>query len=450
MTPAFPALTAWSDLPRLNVDEFFERFPVIDEAYEAGETGLADGDIDDLEFIVISGDVSISQEQAREMEAALELEENWTLRIAVDGSVHVDGGTDALFAVSGDLYCNWLGIDKAWASFSVCGRVFASDCVFVSASDEGWMLDLPATRIDTPLLFLWNYKPDNIDLNPDAVMFVLGFEWWGSTLPNRCYAHQQMIHVIDSRFLKPFTCINTEEDIWDSRAIINALAAGESIYRAGVDLRCEQAMDAAGAAMASADFRLGHVRYKQAATMSPAYYPATMGMADAMRAGQAYAQAFDLYLEASKLFPLEQTGLVNEALNAAARFALRLGRLELAHELATQSIDFTQVSNWNDQPLAQAYWIRGEASIAQGDFAAAERDVAQALRFDADEPQPNWLMGFLCFRRGEHDQARAFHAKAARHWPQNGYYDVASTYVVGFNPVSVDWDQIDPASLLPA
>ncbi|MDQ1829855.1 tetratricopeptide repeat protein [Massilia scottii] len=448
MTPMYPELSSWSDLPRLNADQFFAIFPLAGQACEADESEFYDGDVDDLEFIVINGNVSISREQLDEMTAVLD--DDWTLRIAVDGHAQVDGGADPLFAVKGDLHCSWLGIDRSWDSYSVHGRVYARDCVFVSASDEGWMRTLPATRIDTPFLFLWNYKPDTIDLNPDAVMFVLGFEWWGSTLPNRCYAHKDIVYVLDSRFLTPFTCEYTEEAVIDSGAILRALAAGESIYRAGFNVRCAQATDAAWAAMKEGEHRLAYFHYKQAVAIWPDSYPARAGMADAMRAESAYAQAFDLYLEASKRFPPEQTGLVNDALNMAARIALRLGWLDRAHALATQSIDFTRVSEWDDKLLTDAWWIRGETCIAQGDMAAAQRDLEQSLRFDQGAPQPNWLMGQLCFRRGDLEQARAFHAKAARRWSGTAYYDVADTYIEGFNPVSVDWDQLDPATVLPA
>ncbi|NHZ34413.1 tetratricopeptide repeat protein [Massilia rubra] len=448
MSAMYPKLTNWSDLPRLNADEFFAIFPLAEEAYEDDESEFYDGDVDDLEFIVIKGDVSISREQLQEMDATLQNDR--MLRIAVDGHAQVDGSAYALFVVKGDLHCNWLGIDTSWASYSVHGRVYARDCVFVSASDEGWMRTLPATRIDTPLLFLWNYKPDTIDLNPDAVMFVLGFEWWGSKLPNRCYAHKEIVHRVDRRFLTPFTCEYSEEDVLDSGAIIRALAAGESIYRSGFDVRCDEALDAAIAAINKGDYRLGYFYYKQAATIWPDFYPAYMGMAGTLCAVSAHAQAYDVYLEASKRFPPEQTGLVNDALNMAARIALRFGWLELAYDLSTQSIDFTRVSGWEDKLLTEGYWIRAETCIAQGDMAAAQRDLEQSLRFDQGEPQPNWLMGQLCFRRGDLEQARAFHAKAARRWSGTPYYDVADTYIEGFNPVSVDWDQRDPATVLPA
>lgn len=448
MIPMYPKLSNWSDLPRLNAHEFFAIFPLAQEAYEEDESEFYDGDVDDLEFIVIKGDVSIAREQIDAMAALLD--DDWTLRIAVDGNVQVDSGAGPLFAIKGDLHCTWLGIDRSWALYSVHGRVYARDCVFVTATDEGWMLTLPATRIDTPFLFLWNYQPDSIDLNPDAVMFVLGFEWPGSALPNRCYAHKDIVYALDSRFLTPFTCEYTEENVIDSSAVLRALAAGESIYRAGFDVGCEQAIDAARAAMNRGEHRLAYSHYRQAVTIWPDSYPARVGMADVMRAASAYAQAFDLYLEASKHFPPGQTGLVNEALNMAARIALRLGRLDQAHALATLSIDFTRESGWNDQLLTDAWWIRGETSIAQGDLTAAQRDLEQALRFDKHAPQPNWLMGLLCFRRGDLEQARAFHARAAQRWAATPFYDVADTYLQGFNPVSVDWDQSDPASVLPA
>lgn len=452
--PAFPVLGAWSDLPRLRLRDFLARFPAVGTPPYDTQGKVHGSDIRqvgrDFEIILISGDVSIPREQCRAMAQALE--KDWPLRIAVDGNVQVEDFFSKFFFISGDLYCNALWIGTSWTSYAVGGRAVARDCVFVDADDEGWMLDLPASRIDTPFIFLWNYYPTNIDLNPDAVVFLLGFEASSRRrrVEQRCYAGNEIVHVIDSRFLRPFTCEHTEERVWDCGAIARALAAGECIYREGFDIACEEPMRAAGAAMNGGDFRQAYFLYKQAAAISPRYYPAHMGMANAMAQGGAKAQALTLYVQASALFPPEQTGLVNEALNRGALYALRLGQLDLADELVTQSLEFTLESEWNDQLLAEACWISAEISIAKGETAEAGYFLDEALRYDDDEPRATWMMGLLCYRRGDHEQARAYHARALQRWTGIPYYDVASTYAPPFTSVDVDWDQPDPATVLPA
>ncbi|NHZ39431.1 tetratricopeptide repeat protein [Massilia aquatica] len=440
MTPTFTRLAAWASYPRLSMRAFRAQFPL------AGSDGWhGEGDEDDSEFevILVTGNLSLTQDEY------LEILRDPARRLAVDGDLQVEGRVSGVFFVSGDLHCHSVLMSWKWRDDAVRGRILASDCVCISSDDRGARRVAPVCRIETRFLFCWFYEIGQVELNAAAVVFILA-DWDDShnlDVPNQVVVWHDTVHVLAVECRDEVTMADSDQPSWDFKAIEAALRAGRSIYQSGFDIGCYPVRIAADDALSVGDLPLAYGLYRQAAAISPAYYPAWFGMADAFWFADAFEQALAASIAASKKFPEDECGLMNDAAVLAARCALLLRRLPLAREMAGVALDHV-ARNWvKVRGTAPAYRMRAEAHLLDGQLDAAQADLELALE---DEPWHDislWLMGLVHFLRGEHERAQHFHARAVRVNPDldAAYEDEANTDFLDGEACRVDWDRQDAA-----
>lgn len=443
MTPLFTRLSAWASYPRLSMQAFRARFPAI-AGDEAGGSD-AHGDDDAAQVILITGNLRLTQKQY------LAILRHPSRRVAVDGHLQVEGRVSGVFFVSGDLHCDSVLMSWKWRADVVRGRILASDCVCISSDDRGARRIAPACRIETRFLFCWFYEIDRVELNDDAVIFILA-DWDEShnlERPNPLVAWHDTVHVLATRFTAEVIAADSDQASWDFNRIEAALRKGESIYRAGFDMACYPLQRAADEALSVDDARLAYLLYKQSAAISPAYSPAWNGMGEALWYEGAIEQALYAYTMASDTFPQDESGLMNDACVMAARCALLLRRLPLAREMATRALDHVD-GNWvTVSGTAFACRVRAEAHLLDGDLDAAQADLALALEDDRADEVSLWLMGLVHFLRGEHAESRRFHADAVLIDPDLAvdYDEETDTDFLAGEPCRVDWDQIEPGAV---
>ncbi|NHZ87524.1 hypothetical protein F2P45_00525 [Massilia sp. CCM 8733] len=399
-----------SGYPTITIEEFIARFPHV----ETNEDGAGDGDDAFSDYyasesiILLTGDVFISQERLKD------LHEHFHLKLAVDGNVHVDGAPANLFYVSGDLFCTTVDLAGFDLREPIGGAIVATDCAWLSGEEPAMVLDPPLVRLDTPYLFACWYRVGQLALSPRTVLFICG-EWRYSGVfadPRAVFIGAQMVFVLDQRFLWPFEHATVNEPQWHTREIESALRAGEDILRKDMSMASVPFAQGAADAMLLGDYRNAYLLYKQAATLSPGDYMAWFGMADALFAECAFAQALPLYQKASALFPDNQTGLVNEAAQNAALCAVRCGDAATAVRMATLAIGHATTLREDPSVLSFAYELRAEACLQTNELALAEADLTQALALDCGTGYGNWLMGALHYRRDEPALAAACQARA--------------------------------------
>lgn len=471
MTPMFTVLTTWEGATRLSKAEFNERFSGLyridaartdkDNDYKYGweyaneedaEDGGDEGGESRFPWLLVSGDVSVRQSLLAELDEGC--------RLVVDGSLHLiadmpdqyelyeNDMLERVACVSGDLHLDEVWVTYMWDTL-VAGRIVCKS-VWLTADDDCSMRTTPWLRFDTRFLFCWFHKIDRLDLNPEAVIFILGDDGYAEALdlPNPLYQWHEVVHVLDRRFVGRVMCDASDEFVWNWDTIIPAMRRGESLFKNGFDIACYPFQQAAEAALGANDRRTAYLLHKQCAALSPAYYEAWFGMGYAMFREGAWRQALDVFRTAGALFPSGQRGMVNTALNFAALCALHTGQPALAAELASTSITFNEDPEYTDRSMGDAYRYRAEAYLMAGDSDAALADLEQSLRLDPYTNTTRWLKGLAHHQRGEPELARQAHAEAChRDQRHAASYDTHSgTGFLFHTSNQVDWDQIDPAS----
>lgn len=453
-SPDVTALPSWEGLPRLRIDAVCAQLPLLKaqlEAFdaladEAGYDCYLDND-DERDFIVLSGDVFISDALLDALE-----DEDADALIVVDGSVHVESRARQLFYVGGDLHCRSIALDGYGASLFVDGCIKARDCAILEARDDVRLITAPAMRLDTRYLFCWFYDIDAIDLCPEALVAIVGgWDYCNSlSLANPIVRWHDGLHVFDARFLLPMDDYVADVPNWDYRKIEAALLRGETILKPGYDCASIAWEEAGREAARDEDQRSAWLRFRQAASLSPASWVAVSGMADALTAAGAMAQAVPLYARAGALFPKEQRQLPNEALTMGALCALRCRDLDQALALADAAIAHLEPGLRREQ-FAPPYRVRGEVLMLLGRLDEAARDLALALEHKQDHVMAHWLSGLLLHQSGEPAMAQARHKQAVRlaGKPLPAYAEQQNTDFQGAPGPAVDWDQLpaDAASL---
>ncbi|MDM5176990.1 tetratricopeptide repeat protein [Massilia sp. DJPM01] len=467
MTKNITPLTTWEGFTRLSGAGFRERYPDAgirqrrlhdpdEDEDEGDEDDEARGDDSGLPWLLVTGNVSIGKQMLEAAEG-----QAWS-RIVVDGDLHIDdGGADLGWGdplgqvgfVGGDLYVDAIRLD-GMQSNAVRGRVVAKSA-WLLAEDDCAMRRAPELRLDTQFLFAWFYRIDQLTFNPGAVIFMLGSGAYCAKLdlPNPVFAWHDAVHVLDGRFVAGVLCDGSDDYCWHSPSIIPALKRGRTIYRDGYDIACYPFHQAAQAAMAAGDHRNAYLLHKKSAAIAPAYYEAWFGMGYALLREGAWEQALGVYRKAATLFPKEQTGMINTALNHAALCALHTRQPGLAIELASMSIEHNQESEYKESEAGKAYRYRAEAYLMSGQVAAAMADLEQALELDRHLESARWLKGLAHYQRNELEQANADHAAACRYDKRYAVsYDThGDTGFLYQADQRVDWDQIDAAGIaLPA
>ncbi|MFB9240082.1 tetratricopeptide repeat protein [Massilia antarctica] len=456
MTKNITPLTTWEGFALLSHAAFHERFPDAsigrrrlsdpddDDDEEDDEYGEREND-DGLPWLLVSGSVSIGTGMLKAVEG-----QAWS-RIVVDGDLHIDESGAALRwgdplgqvgFVSGDLHVDMIRLDDM-PSNAVAGLVVAKSA-WLFAEDDCCMRRAPELRLDTPFLFAWFYRVDQLALNPGAVIFILGDGDYcaGLGLPNPVFAWHDAVHVLEKRFVDRVICDGYDGHAWRHDTIIPALRRGRSIFKDGIDIACHPFHRAARAAMAAGDHRSAYLLYKKSAVIAPAYYHAWCGMAQALVREGAWGQALGVYRKAATLFPPEQTGMINTALNHAALCALRTGRPGVAIELASMSIKHNLGRADKERATGAAFRYRAEAYLMSGEPGAALDDLRQALGRDRHLSAAYWLKGLAHYQRNESEQARAAHAQACEHDERYAAsYDThGDTGFLSRAGTRVDWD----------
>jgi tetratricopeptide (TPR) repeat protein len=454
MTPAFTALPSWASLPRLRIDALCDRLPLLKQRIEAfdavaddqGYDCYLDND-DERDFILLMGDFFISDAQ---LDALRDDDED--ALIVVVGSLRVESRARQVFYVSGDLHCSSIALDDYGIALFVDGGIKARDCAILEARDDRRLISAPAMRLDTRYLFCWFYDIDAIALCPDAVVAIVGgWDYCNSvSLANPIVRWHDGLHVFDPRFLLPMDDYVADVPNWDYRLIEAALLRGESILKPGYDIASIAWEEAGREAARAGEQQTAWLRFRQAASISPASYVAVSGMADALTSVGALAQALPLYARAGSLFPQDQRALANDALTMAALCALRCRDLTQALALADASIAH-HAPQLRRSEFAPPYRVRGEALLLLGRQDEAARALALALEHNQEHPMAHWLSGLLSHLSGEQARARAQHKEAVRFagTALPAYTEQQDTDFQGAPGPSVDWDQLpaDAASL---
>ncbi|UOD28661.1 tetratricopeptide repeat protein [Massilia violaceinigra] len=399
-----------SGYPTITIADFIAHFPHVktnEEAAGDGDYAFSDYHAD-VSIILLTGDVFISQERLKD------LHENFHLKLAVDGNLHVDGAPANLFYVSGDVFCTSVDLAIFDLHEPVGGAIAASDCAWIVGEEPALVLDPPLVRLETPYLFACWYRVGPMALSPSTVLFICG-EWWYSGAfaePRAVFIGAPMVFVLDQRFLFTFEHATANEPQWRKGEIESALRAGEDILRKEISMASVPFALGAADAILLGDYRNAYLLYKQAAAVSPGDYTAWCGMADALFSQGAFAQALPLYQQASALFPDNQTGMVNEAAQNAALCAVRCGDPATAVRMATLAIGHATTLREDPSELSFAYELRAEAYLQMNDLALAGADLTHALAIDPGTGYGNWLMGALHYRRDELALAAACQGRA--------------------------------------
>ncbi len=439
MNNDFTALGPVSGYPTITIADFIAHFPHVatnEEAAGDGDYAFSDYYASDS-IILLTGDVFISQERLKD------LRENFHLKLAVDGNLHVDGAPANLFYVSGDVFCTSVDLALFDLHEPVGGAITASDCAWLVGEEPALVLDPPLVRLETPYLFACWYRVGPMALSPSTVLFICG-EWWYPGVfanPRAVFIGAPMVFVLDQRFLFTFEHATVDAPQWRKGEIESALRAGEDILRKDVSMASVPFARGAADAILLGDYRNAYLLYKQAAAVSPGDYTAWCGMADALFSQGAFAQALPLYQQAGALFPHNQTGMVNEAAQNAALCAVRCGDPATALRMATLAIGHATTLREDPSELSFAYELRAEAYLQMNDLALAEADLAHALAIDPGTGYGNWLMGALHYRRDELAlaaacQGRAVAVNSAFAAPYASHAGVDFLYPA---PVDVDW-----------
>lgn len=480
MTPMFTLLTTWEGATRLSSAEFMQRFSELyridaartDEDDDEDDEDDEDDDYDDeddedeeddaadgrpLPWLLVSGNVSVRQSLLLKLGPGCRLVVDGNLQLIADmpdkHELYDNDMLDKVACVSGDMHLDEVWITYAWDTL-VGGRIVCKS-VWLTAEDDCSMRTTPWLRFDTEFVFCWFHKIDRLDLNPEAVIFILGDYGYTDALelPNPLYQWHAVVHVLDQRFVGRVMCDGSDEFAWNWDAIIPAMRRGESLYKQGFDIACYPFHQAAEEAIGAEDRRTSYLLHKKSAALSPAYYEAWFGMGYAMFRDGAWRQALEVFRRAAGLFPDDQPGMVNTALNFAALCALHTGQPVLAAELASLSITFNSDAEYTENAMGDAYRYRAEATLMAGDSDAALADLAQSARLDPHNETTRWLQGLAHHQRNEAELAQAAHARACQYNQRHAAsYDTHSSSAFLFHTTNqVDWDRVDIASVgLPA
>lgn len=429
-------------LPRLTLEQVIERFPEFVAAF-ADEDDLEY--YEDCEIVLLEGNFTV--------------DENWLAPLpvgaylVVDGHLKVNGRPRQLLYVSGDLHCTFINISGGPPVIG--GRLFASGYVNLSAEDDGITRDdVVSLRIVTPLLFVWFYEVNRLEISPDTVIFIVadGDYCDELNLPNPIFAWHEGIHALRPELQSLVYWSGYDGACWDLESIRKAWVAGDSILREGFDTAALPDCADAAAAGKMNDLRTAFLFYKRAAQVAPAYHRAWLGMANTLWNAGACEQALPHYLRAASLFPERQYGLPNEGLNGAALCAIRCRQWPQAIDLATRSITHNEHADHETAYRAQAYRLRAEARLLSGDMIGAQADLESALTFNAGHGTANWLMGLIHHLNGDAPKAQAAQRRAAQVRKEfNHPYGRSATSTDFLSPpaTTVDWDDLPINSLLP-
>ncbi|NHZ99624.1 tetratricopeptide repeat protein [Massilia sp. CCM 8734] len=441
----FPALTSWNDYPRLRIDAFVDRFPDLaeledDYLAEQGEDDDFSERHQDTELIFIEGDIAISAAQLAALGRSRDV------LLVVDGSVEVEGPNRHLLYASGDVFCDTVHRDDWHMHYPVGGRVHARYYAVLEADDGAFMVTPAAIRLDTPYVFSWYYRVDELELPPETVVFLMDDGEYAATLdlPNPVFPYHDCVYVLRPGLAGEATSYGSDRIDWEIHAIEAALARGKSIFIDGFSLACMPSMRLARAELAARAWPAAFAAYRAAAILSPAYYEAWLGMGNALMGAGAFAQAIAFYRRASDLFPSRQRGLRNDAANQGAACALVCRQADVARELATLSIEHLRDMGGDRHLLGQAFNLRAEAHLMAGELERARADLASQVSYQPDMASAHWLLGLYHYKRSEHAQALAAHAMAvARNEGFARYYDAADSLAFLYKePVVADWDGV--------
>lgn len=467
-TPKFPQARAWAEYQRITIDTLLQRFPELESAWgEADENLVTLRDyFREQAFLLIEGNIRVSSTQAAELGSL-------GVRVVVDGCLDIQGSPSRFAYVSGDLYCDHINLTGSFSldgwdgllSFPATGRVFARCLAEGSAEDHESMTQLPELALETPYLFLWFCKFDDVLLPESTIVFIMGDSDYcpSQTQSNLIFPWHTSLHVISPKFCSAVEGSGSDSPYWDKKEILSILAKGGSIFKPGFDPACMDSMNTGNEAISLCEWQQAWAAYGEAARISPNYAPAWYGMGEALYFAHDYEQAMGCYLKAAEHFPQDQESLANDGLNMAALCALRLQQWQRSIDLATQSIEFNKAAKgyWKED-FAFAYRIRGEARMLaarnmndpskglkdNAGFTAAGDDLRKALELQCLHGSSNWVMGLWHFLRNENSQAHEYHDYAQRLSKTfSPWYDLApDSNALLPPPTTQTWAPIKPGS----
>lgn len=416
----YPTLSNWSDYPKIGIHQFLERFDDLQMPIEYGEDIGKKAFIENYEdkvLILIEGDIYISKSQLEE------LKEYYQTAVVVDGNLSSDGEIPKIFYVNGDIECDHFNLYEDEVNdfcflFKPTTIIHARKYVSLHAQDDEVMRDAPRLNIKTPYLFSWFYKLDNLKISSDALIFIMSDDSDYANnldLPNPIFDEQEIM------FVSPYSEYrmrqNTNEVPWMVE-IYDALAQNKPILHQDFDIQSLNYVRDGNQCYIEKDYKAAYLAYKKAVQFSSTYYPAWLGMGNALYEVGAFAQALQNYQTAADYFPHSHKKFVNQALNLAALCAIRCQSYALAIEIATRSITHNSILTQHDYDkryVAPAYRLRAEANYLRGNLTAAIADLDLVL-LDLDEyhAAANWLMGLMHYLNGDNEISKKFYQQAVR------------------------------------
>ena len=323
----------------------------------------------------------------------------------VQGDAHWTAGFSygRCIHVSGDVLAERIALDASYPYLQVLGQIRCQYLMEYSAEDDGMTRTPHGYRISAPYAFFWfvKLKPP-LQLSPDAVVFLLS-DWDYSLKLSRACAqplliwHECVYALRDDLYGVPEQEWHDAPE-WKVDAIHQALARGESIWRAGFDPAALAPWRQGKAYAKAGEPRLAWLAQRQALQLAPGFAPAACALGQLMYQQGALAQALPYLQQAHALFPKRQTAIEDSSAYYLALCLLYLGHSDEArqvaeHEIARASTD--EAAQWSRRSLAEIALVQGDLDIAQ---TALEALAQGGLAHNASVL---WLQGLWHFRKAQ-------------------------------------------------
>ncbi|MFZ3003267.1 MAG: hypothetical protein WA071_23335 [Undibacterium umbellatum] len=434
----YQATPTLADCSIVSIAEALERYPAFPDAM--GDYLDMDDIDDDALVLVAEGDFILNHEWDDL------LEEAEACYLLIDGNVQLDDFPSHICTwVSGDLQAESLNLVPR--EQCILGQITASHYVSLQADDDGITRKSPLGRIHTPYLFVWFYRIDRLQLNPDCMIFTLT-HWQQcqslqAQLPNPVFIWHEGRYVLRDDMQSYVESEDYDGMVWSLWNIRKALQAGQPILRDGFDPAVINIMQEAEDAKRSDNDCLAWLQYRRATEVCPMYYPAWFQQGWLLFKKSAFEQALPLLQHAAQLYPKSQRSLVNDAAFYACLSALQLGQTALALDIINQAM--------RSNTHTDLHRARAEVFMLMGDKAAARADLEHVLADAPDAATANWLMGVLHHLDGAPAKAEKHRkiAIAAAAKFDVSYEDYHDTSFMRGTAIRLDWDQKKLQDVMP-
>ena len=284
------------------------------------------------------------------------------------------------FCVSGDMRTPSL---DAWTGFGplepvqVLGTIHCRHYFYYAAEDDGDTRLPKLGRVHTPLAFLWYVQcAAPLALDHETVVFLFGdadvCHAQANTLRHPTLVWHECIHALGDTFygVPEADWHNTVE--WNTDAIAQALARGESIWREGFAPQTLLPWRKGHLLAKAGDVAAAWTAYGEALKAAPGFGLVAGAMGRLLYRRGALRQALPFLQQAQALFPQRQTGIADDSVGFLALCLLYLGQAQAGRNVAEAEIHRLE----NDDAKLGARRALLEIALVQGDLATAQSLLA--------------------------------------------------------------------------